>query len=295
LSIVETDALRDIGQRLNAYRLGRNLSPEAMAKQLCMSRAALYRAERGGILKIVTLIRISRLLETSLPNLLGVGVEYVDTAVAFFERMRQIESDSDQIIGFFGPLSYLLTSENYDDMLALALNDTRNADETTKSAISKLLEILRERREDYQRRRPLLVNLIAVPELRRFLSNGLIGRDDLTDEERANRRLLARAEGKHILGLIRKPPIGVQIGIVTGLVPATNFQIFRQSHRSFVAISPFRLGEQPNVRVGVGTFTTSIEGVRLHEDIAQSMWEKAAKGDDAAGLLLDLMENNRRQ
>jgi hypothetical protein len=34
----------------------------------------------------------------------------------------------------------------------------------------------------------------------------------------------------------------------------------------------------------------SVEGVRLHEDIAQSMWEKAAKGDDAASLLVDLIK-----
>jgi len=288
--MLETDALRDVGAKLRAYRLGQNVSPEIVAEQLSMSRAALYRAERGEILKIETLVRISRLLDASLPNLLGVGIEYVDTAVAFFERMRQIETESDQIIGFFGPLSYLLTSENYDVMLAKALSDNRSGDEATDTAIAKLLEILRERREHYQRRRPLLVNLIAMPELRRFVVNGLVGRDDLSEEELEERRHMARTEVGHILSLVRKPPIGVQISIVTGVVPATNFQIFRQPQRSLVAVSPFRLGEQPNVRVGVGTFTMSVEGVRLHEDIAQSMWEKAAKGDDAASLLIDLMK-----
>ncbi|WP_454855555.1 helix-turn-helix domain-containing protein [Rhizobium binxianense] len=289
ISTRETDVLKDVGQRLNAYRLGHNLSPEAVAEKLGISRAALYRAERGEILKIETLVRISHLLEASLPNLLGVGIEYVDTAVAFFERMRQIENESDQIIGFFGPLSYLLTSGNYDRMLALALDDARAADEETRAAIDMLLSILRQRKENYQRRRPLLVNLIAVSELRRFLQNGLVGRDGLSAREKKSRQSMALTEVDHILELIRKPPIGIQIGIVPGLVPSTNFQIFRQPGRSFVAISPFRLGEQPNVRVGVGIFTASIEGVKLHEDIAQTMWANAVKGDDAAGLITSMI------
>ena len=104
----------EIGERLRAFRMGRGLAPEDLAGRLGISRAALYRAEKGQIPKIETLIRISDVLGVSLPTLLGVGIEYVDTAIAFFERMRQLEETSHQIVGLFGPISYLLTSDTYD-------------------------------------------------------------------------------------------------------------------------------------------------------------------------------------
>lgn len=99
---VANDSIRvsDIGARLHAYRIGRGMSPEELAERLGISRAALYRAEKGEIFKIETLTRITNVLGVSLQSLLGIGMEYVDTAVAFFERMRQLEEESEQIIGF---------------------------------------------------------------------------------------------------------------------------------------------------------------------------------------------------
>ena len=47
--------LSDIGARLRAFRMGRGLTPEAAAASLGISRAALYRAEKGEIPKIETL------------------------------------------------------------------------------------------------------------------------------------------------------------------------------------------------------------------------------------------------
>ena len=38
-----------------------------------------------------------------MPTLLGVGVEYVASAVSYFERMRQIEETSEHIIVLAGP------------------------------------------------------------------------------------------------------------------------------------------------------------------------------------------------
>ena len=42
----------EVGQRLRAYRLGRNLTAEDVAQQLGISRAAVYRLEKGEIVKI---------------------------------------------------------------------------------------------------------------------------------------------------------------------------------------------------------------------------------------------------
>jgi transcriptional regulator with XRE-family HTH domain len=61
-----------VGQRLRAHRMGIGLSPDQAAKQLGISRAALYNYEKGeGPVKLETLERIAELLQTSLPSILG--------------------------------------------------------------------------------------------------------------------------------------------------------------------------------------------------------------------------------
>lgn len=60
-----------IGERLKAYRIGASLQAEDVAEQLGVSRAVIYRIERGDIVKIETLDRLAQVLETSLASLLG--------------------------------------------------------------------------------------------------------------------------------------------------------------------------------------------------------------------------------
>jgi hypothetical protein len=84
--------------------------------------------------------------------------------------------------------------------------------------------------------------------------------------------------------------MGIQIGVVREPVPATSFQIFRQADRSILAISPFRLGEQPNVRLGVALITSAPEAMTLHEDIAARLWRDALKGMGAAEYLESMIE-----
>ncbi|SDU15966.1 helix-turn-helix domain-containing protein [Stappia sp. ES.058] len=285
----ETISFSDIGARLRAHRLGKGLSPETLAEKLGMSRAALYRAEKGEIRKIETLTSIASELGVSLASLMGVGVEYVSSAVAFFERMRQLERNCEQIIGLFSPVSYLLTSDAYDDMLREVLLESVPESSMTADAaadlVASLLEILRARKKSFHQRRPLIVSLIASADLERFLLHGLIGRHDLPSDVVRARRVQARREAESILEMLREEPIGIQIGIVREPVPATSFQIFRQDGRSLVAISPFRLGEQPNIRLGVALITAAQEAMALHEEIARGLWHDALKGKEAAEYL----------
>jgi len=109
----------DIGNRLKAFRLGSGLSADEIANRLGISRTALYRFEKGELAKIETLEKLAELLSVSVPTLLGVGVEYVASAVSYFERMRQIEESCEHIIVLAGPISYLLASDAFD----LALGD----------------------------------------------------------------------------------------------------------------------------------------------------------------------------
>lgn len=284
----------DIGARLRAYRLGKGLAPDELAEKLGISRAALYRAEKGEIRKIEMLTSIADVLGVSLPSLMGVGVEYVSSAIAFFERMRQLEDDCQQVIGLFSPVSYLLTSDAYDDALQEVLRESVPAevdpDDSAGEVVDALIDILRARKKAFRLRRPLIVSLIASADLEGFLLHGLIGRHDLPPDVVDKRRLQARREAEYILSMLREQPIGIQIGIVREPVPATSFQIFRQQDRSVLAISPFRLGEQPNIRVGVALITSAPEAMTLHEDIAERLWGDALKGDEAASYLETMIE-----
>ena len=284
----------EIGQRLRAYRMGSGLGAEEIARRLGISRAALYRYEKGELSKIETIAKLSELLGVSVPSLLGVGVEYAASALSFFERMRQIEEKAEHIIVLFGPISYLLTSDEYDETLAQVLKESIPDDiEDTAMAhgeVDELMGVLRQRKEAYRQRRPSLVSLIAAGELERFLAHGLLGARALDEAERASRRAMARREAAHIIRHMSEEPIGVQIGVVEDTLPNTSFQIFRQSDRSFVAVSPFRLGEQPNVRVGVAMITSAPEALSLHENVADALWRRALKGHQAADFVRRLLD-----
>ena len=90
------------------------MSAEEIAQKLGISRTALYRFEKGEVAKIETLENLADLLQVSVPTLLGVGVEYIASAVSYFERMRQIEETAEHIIVLAGPISYVLASDAFD-------------------------------------------------------------------------------------------------------------------------------------------------------------------------------------
>ena len=118
----------EIGNRLKAYRLGSGLSAEEIATQLGISRTALYRFEKGELAKIETIERLAELLGVSIPTLLGVGIEYIPSAVTYFERMRQIEETAEHIAMLSGPISFLLASDSFETTLeeVLTENVTKN-------------------------------------------------------------------------------------------------------------------------------------------------------------------------
>ena len=282
----------EIGQRLRAYRLGSGLSADEIAKQLGISRTALYRFEKGELAKIETLERLAELLGVSIPTLLGVGIEFVPTAVGYFERLRQIEETAEHIAILSGPISFLLASDKFQDTLEKVLGESTsggaksgpNADD-----VLKIMTILRERKEVYRCRKPTIVNLMSALEIERFLHHGLIGSNQLKSEVFAARRALAHAEMEHFIRLLESPPIGVQIGIVTDTLPHTGFQLFREPNRKILMISPFRLGGEPNVRVGVAMITSAPDGIVLHEKAFDDMWARSLKGSDAARLIKALL------
>jgi transcriptional regulator with XRE-family HTH domain len=284
----------DIGHRLKAFRLGSGLSADEIASRLDISRTALYRFEKGELAKIETLEKLAELLSVSVPTLLGVGAEYIGSAVAYFERMRQIEETSEHIIVLAGPISYLLASDAFDQALADILRenipDGAEGRARALAEVDEVMAVLRQRRQAYQRRQPGILNLISAVEMQHFLRNGLVGRIDLPEKVRRERRALARAEAEHFVALMQDEPIGVQIGIVPDTLPHASFQIFRQPDRQVLALSPFRLGEEPNIRVGVAMITSAPEALALHDRMAKDLWRRASKGAAAVALMREMME-----
>lgn len=280
----------ELGARLRAHRLGRALSPEDLAARLGISRAALYRAEKGEIAKIEMLTAIADELQVSLPSLLGVGIEYVDNAVSFFERMRQIEEDSEQIIGLFSPISYLVTTGGYDAVLADVMRESTNADQGKD--VDQILDILKKRKTRFDQRRPHLASIISDADIERFLREGLIGRSELPPATLDARRRMALREAQHISAMLREPLIGIQVGVAREPIPATSFQIVRKGSESTLTISPFRLGHNPNIGIGVGLITSAPEALELHEGITQRLWTSSLKGREAADHVDALIERH---
>lgn len=283
----------DIGNRLKAFRLGSGLSADEIAARLGISRTALYRFEKGEVAKIDTLEKLSELLHVSVPTLLGVGVEYVASAVSFFERLRQVEETTEHIVVLAGPVSFLLASEVFVDtletLLIESIPDEEQEADRARDQISELMPILRQRKETYRVRQPGILNLISGAEIDRFLRNGLVGRFGLPDDVLRDRRARALAEAEHLIRMMEDEPIGVQIGIVPGTLPHASFQIFRQPERKILALSPFRLGEQPNVLGGIAMITSAPEALSLHERTVQDLWHRALKGPAAAGFMRELI------
>jgi transcriptional regulator with XRE-family HTH domain len=283
----------EIGQRLKAYRLGSGLSADELAKKIGISRTALYRFEQGELAKIDTLERLAELLNVSIPTLLGVGIEYIPSAVSYFERMRQIEETAEQIVILSGPISFLLASDDFQVTLEEVLTENiaglPPAQERARSDLPKIMEILRERKELYRKRKPAIVNMMSAFEIERFLDHGFVGRKGLPAEVLTKRKALARAEIKHFTTLIEQQPIGVQIGIVPDTLPHLGFQLFRQPDRKLLVVSPFRLGGEPNVRVGVAMITSAPDAISLHEQSITEMWNRSLKGQAAADCLNELL------
>ena len=288
----------DIGNRLKAFRLGSGLSADEIAKRLGISRAALYRFEKGELTKIDTLQKLSELLGVSVPTLLGVGVEYIASAVSYFERLRQIEETAERIIVLAGPISYLLASDSFDDKLVEVLAESIPTDlDHRKRALEEvdaIMTILRQRKANFRKRRPSIVNLISSAEIERFLRDGLVGKQALSDAVRRERRLQAQTEVAHLAEVLDDEPMGVQVGIVPDTLPHTGFQIFRQPDRHLLSLSPFRLGEQPNVRIGVAMITGAPEALELHQRSVTEMWQRALKAAPAAKFLRELMAKYER-
>jgi len=281
-----------LGDRLRAYRIGASLQAEDVAERLGVSRAAVYRMEKGEIVKIEMLERLAHLLGTSIASLLGVEVEYYANAWGFFERMHQIERASERIFAHFEPISLLLTSDSYLEHLRTMLLEATPAQVggvLKSKEVDEVIRLIIERKHSFEERHPHVLSLIGLQELEHFMQIGLVGRTNLPASVRAERRKAARHEVSRMADLMESEPLNVQIGLVDDSMPSSTYQIFVGSKHKILAVSPFHMGALPNVRNGIATITAAPEALKVYEGMISRLWKGAYKGKTGAAHLRQLL------
>ena len=282
--------ISEVGHRLKGLRVSLNMSIDSAARSVGVSRALMYRYEAGDIVKLDTLEKLARLYGTSTATLLGLGHEYIVNSVLFFERLEKLEQEAEHITTVFGPLAYVLTSDSYDEMLTSALAGDDSVDALTQVELHRLRRTLRRRKVALRERKPGFVNIIPLSEIQGYLSAGLGAAVDLPAGERAAQRRQAVREVEHLLALIEKPPMGVQIALTERPLPTAGFQVLRLKSQRLLVTSPFRLGEPLNLRYGIATISGDEQALRLHESLIARLWDGALTGTRAVEAVARLLK-----
>src|SRR4051795_9718957 len=275
----------EIGQQLRAYRLESGLRAEEIAARLGVSRAALYRYEKGEVIKLDTIRRLAELLKISPLSLLGIGIDYFSRPLAFLERLRQIEEEADQILLFGGGVCFQVASDAYEAALNEAWTEAAEANGDPlqgRSQAEQALSILSMRRRLYQQRRPSIIAILSEPALRRLLEDGVAAGLATSERARARGRAAAVAEVEHLASLMEAVPIGLQVGLKDGPEPVGGFIVLRGRERAHVVTTPFPPDSGPAVGGGVAMITAADEAVGLHQRVAETAWRDALKGSVAA-------------
>jgi len=287
----------EIGQQLRAYRLESGLRAEEIAARLGVSRAALYRYEKGEVIKLDTIKRLAELLKISPLSLLGIGVEYYHRPIGYLERIRQIEETAEQILQLAGPVVYLITSDAFDralvDIFAEAIEQAGPERASVGAMTEQVLSILSARKRVYQLRRPSVIAMMSAQSIQYFLSDGLAGQVPLSDRLRAHCREVARAEIENIAALMESEPMGLQVGLLGGPQPTGSFELLRARDRATLAINPFLPDSHPSAQTGVALITAADEAIAAHQRVAEIAWREAIKGPAAAVKVRDMLKGQK--
>jgi transcriptional regulator with XRE-family HTH domain len=282
----------DIGQQLRAYRLESGLRAEEIAARLGVSRAALYRYEKGEVIKLDTIRRLAELLKISPLSLLGIGVEYFSRPPAFQERLRQVEEGADQILIVGGAVCYQTTTDAYDGALAEAWTEAADAAPeraAARAATDQMLGLLAARKKLHASRRPTIIAILGEAAISRMLKEGVAPGVEVPERTRQRCLAAASAEAEAIATMMESVPIGLQLGLASGAEPAGNFIVLRGRDRAHVVSSPFPADTPPQSGLGVSSITAADEAVAAHQRVAEAAWRDALKGSTAAARLRELI------
>lgn len=276
----------EIGQQLRAYRMESGLKAEEISARLGVSRAALYRYEKGEVIKLDTVNRLAELLKISPLTLLGIGVEYYAKPVGYAERLRQIEETVDQILQVFGPLCYLITSDQYDSVLSQIYEEhaeTQGLDRlAARAAAEQLLGVMTARKQMQQIRKPSIIGILTTGSIQKLLAEGIAPAAQISDRLRKLARETAARELELVANLMESEPIGLQLGLMAHGEPNGPFTLLRSRERAMLAINPFPSDSLPGVQSGVAMITGAEDALAAHQRVSELTWREAVKGSAAA-------------
>jgi transcriptional regulator with XRE-family HTH domain len=262
------------------------LKAEEISARLGVSRAALYRYEKGEVIKLDTVNRLAELLKISPLTLLGIGVEYYAKPVGYMERIRQIEESSDQILQVFGPVCYLTSSDQYDSILAQIFEENAEllgADRAlARAASEQLLGVMIARKRMYAARKPSIIGILTVNSIQKFLTDGIAGGTQVGERLRNAAREVAAREMELVANLMESEPIGLQLGLMANGEPNGPFTLLRSRERATLAINPFQADAAPGTQSGVAMITGAEDAVAAHQRVSEIAWREAVKGAAAA-------------
>ena len=286
----------DIGQQLRAYRMESGMRAEEIAARLGVSRAALYRYEKGEVIKLETIRRLAELLKVSPLSLLGIGIEYFARPAAFQERLRGLEEQADQILLVGGAFCWQITGEAMEGALAEAWTQAVPAGPDRTVAISLIeqgLGALAARKRLYTQKRPSVIAVLSESAIVTLLNEGLAGGLSIPEASRSRAREAAAQEAEAMAVIMETVPIGLQIGLATGIQPSAPFMVLRGRDRAHVITSPIPADAPPSAATGVAGITAAEEAVSVHQRVAEAMWRDSRKGSEAAARLRQLVREAR--
>jgi len=287
----------EIGQQLRAYRMESGLKAEEISARLGVSRAALYRYEKGEVIKLDTVNRLAELLKISPLTLLGIGVEYYAKPVGYAERLRQIEETSDQILQVFGPLCYLLTSDQFDSILAQLFEEhaeSQGQDRmAARAAAEQLMGVMIARKRMFATRRPSIIGMLTIGSIQKLLAEGIAPGANVSDRLRVAAKEIAAREVELVANLMESEPIGLQLGLMAQGEPNGPFTLLRSRERATLAINPFPCDAAPNQQSGVAMITSAEDAVAAHQRVSEIAWREAIKGAAAAERVRGLIAASR--
>lgn len=291
-------SFREIGQQLRAYRMESGLKAEEICARLGISRAALYRYEKGDVIKLETITRLAELLKISPLTLLGIGVEYYTKPDSYTERLRQIEEGADQILQFSGPVCDLLTSDHYDAALsriieehALAMDPDIQA---ARGRVEQVIMPLKARKKLYQLRKPTMTAILTASSIQKFLTEGIAPSAQISGSARYLARQAAHEELERAASLMESEPLGLQLGVMIRGDSNGTFALFRSREHVSLAINPFPADSLPSAAYGVGMITYAEDAITAHQRVFEQAWSEVLKGAAAAKWVRELMQTTRQ-
>lgn len=283
--------LGEIGQQLRAFRLESGMKADEIAERLGISRAALYRYEKGEVIKLDTIQRLAELLNISPLALLGVGIEYYSCPDSFFKKITQIEGEIEQILQVSDPICYQVTSPAYDAVLM----ETRayhtqkgRQDVNTPSVILAQSK----RRTLYSQRKPFITSMLHESRIADFLTYGVGAGFPMPEALRHKARQVAVQEIRNIITLIDSVPMGLQFSVIPKNITLTSCIFMRHCDQVSVAINPFRSDSFADNTAEVAMITSSPEAVAMHQTMLETLWQTSLKGADAIKHLKMLVEQH---